>query len=78
MKSADGKETAGLLVVEDDVRVAESLARGLGEAGFAVATAERLSAADAQLVRGAPALIVLDLNLPDGDGRTWLRRLRGA
>ena len=78
MKSSDGKETAGLLVVEDDVRVAESLARGLGEAGFAVATAERLSAADAQLVRGAPALIVLDLNLPDGDGRIWLRRVRGA
>jgi len=78
MKSSDGKETAGLLVVEDDARVAESLARGLGEAGFAVATAARLSAADAQLARGAPALIVLDLNLPDGDGRTWLRRLRGA
>ncbi len=78
MKGADGKDTPGLLVVEDDARVAESLARGLGEAGFAVATAARLSAADAQLAREAPALIVLDLNLPDGDGRTWLRRLRGA
>ncbi len=70
------KEPAGLLVVEDDPRVAESLARGLGEAGFAVAVAGTLAEADAQLARQAPALAVLDLNLPDGDGRGWLRRVR--
>ncbi len=72
------KENGRLLVVEDDRRVAESLVRGLREAGFAVATADRLAAADEQLARGTPALVVLDLNLPDGDGRTWLRRVRGA
>ena len=69
---------AAILVVEDDAHVAESLKRGLGEAGFAVATADRLAAADARLAQGTPALVVLDLNLPDGDGRTWLRRVRGA
>ena len=68
--------SARLLVVEDDMQVAESLARGLREAGFAVETAGRLAVADEQLARGAPALVVLDLNLPDGDGRTWLRRVR--
>ncbi|MGD9613247.1 MAG: response regulator transcription factor [Kiritimatiellia bacterium] len=78
MKNETVANAAGLLVVEDDVRVAESLQRGLGEAGFAVATADRLAAADARLARGTPALVVLDLNLPDGDGRTWLRRVRGA
>ena len=78
MKNESVTNIAGLLVVEDDVRVAESLKRGLGEAGFAVATADRLAAADEQLARGTPALVVLDLNLPDGDGRTWLRRVRGA
>jgi len=66
----------GLLMVEDDPHLCESLARGLGEEGFAVAVAGRLAEADAQLARGAPALVVLDLNLPDGDGRTWLRRVR--
>lgn len=69
---------AAILVVEDDARVAESLKRGLGEAGFAVATVDRLAAADAQLAQETPALVVLDLNLPDGDGRTWLRRVRAA
>lgn len=66
-----------VLVVEDDVQVANSLARGLSEAGFRVMIAPRLAAADAALAQGVPALVVLDLNLPDGDGRTWLRRVRG-
>ena len=78
MKDSANKETGGILVVEDDARVAESLQRGLGEAGFAVATAGRLAEADERLAQGVPALVVLDLNLPDGDGRTWLRRVRGA
>lgn len=77
MKADTNKELAGILVVEDDRRVAESLKRGLSEAGFAVVTADRLAAADAALAQGVPALVVLDLTLPDGDGRTWLRRLRG-
>ncbi len=78
MKEEAHSNAAGLLVVEDDPRVAESLTRGLGEAGYAVAKADRLGAADAQLAQGTPALVVLDLNLPDGDGRTWLRKVRGA
>lgn len=65
-----------ILVVEDDAQVAASLARGLGEAGYAVVTAGRLAEADQQLAQGTPALVVLDLNLPDGDGRAWLRRVR--
>jgi DNA-binding response OmpR family regulator len=77
MKTAPSKDHVGLLVVEDDPHVAESLVRGLGEAGFAVAVAGRLAAADAQLAIGTPALVVLDLNLPDGDGLAWLRRIRG-
>lgn len=78
MKADKVGDLSGLLVVEDDPRVAESLARGLREAGFAVAAAGSLAAADAELARGTPALVVLDLNLPDGDGRAWLRRVRNA
>ena len=76
MKEEAIREFAGLLVVEDDPHVAGSLERGLREEGFSVAVAGRLAAADAHLARQAPALVVLDLNLPDGDGRAWLRRVR--
>lgn len=78
MKEGSSISAGELLVVEDDLRVAESLARGLREAGFAVAVAGDLAAADAELAKGTPALVVLDLNLPDGDGRIWLRRVRNA
>ena len=76
MKEELTRESTGLLVVEDDPQVADSLVRGLSEAGFAVKAVGRLSQAGEQLAHGAPALVVLDLNLPDGDGRTWLRRVR--
>jgi two-component system copper resistance phosphate regulon response regulator CusR len=76
MKDSAPKATSQVLVVEDDPQVAGSLARGLREAGFAVALAGSLAAADAEMAKGVPALVVLDLNLPDGDGRVWLRRLR--
>ena len=76
MKDEPIKDGGGLLVVEDDPHMATSLVRGLREAGFAAATAGRLSAADEHLKCGEPALVVLDLNLPDGDGRVWLRRVR--
>ncbi|MDD2241269.1 MAG: response regulator transcription factor, partial [Kiritimatiellae bacterium] len=76
MKTEAHTDHGGILIVEDDRRVAESLRRGLSEAGFTVDTASRLAAADAVLAQGVPALVVLDLNLPDGDGRTWLRRVR--
>ena len=69
-------ETGKLLVVEDDPHVVESLTRGLQEAGFSVVTASRLATADRILAQSAPALIVLDLNLPDGEGLPWLRRIR--
>ncbi len=70
------REEGVLLVVEDDPHVAESLVRGLGEAGFSGVVADRLSAANELLARHSPALVVLDLNLPDGNGRTWLRQIR--
>lgn len=71
-------QAGAVLVVEDDPRVSDSLARGLGEAGYTVETAATLREAEARLKRGPAALIVLDLGLPDGDGTALLRRLRQA
>jgi DNA-binding response OmpR family regulator len=67
-----------LLVVEDNERLAELMARLLSENRFTadvVSTVEEARAAD-QLVDYD--LILLDLSLPDGDGRDVLRSLRRA
>ena len=62
-----------LLIVEDDPTIAEPLRTGLQREGFAVAVvatgAEAFAAADCELV-------LLDLGLPDLDGRVVCRRLR--
>ena len=75
-KSKVESAPASLLVIEDDPRVSGSLARGLGEAGFEVRTAGRLAEAGAAMAGPPPALLILDLSLPDGDGLDWLRRIR--
>ena len=76
MAESTDKRSHRLLLVEDDPQVASSLVRGLREEGFAVVAATGLAEADRQLAQETPALVILDLNLPDGDGRTWLRAVR--
>lgn len=63
-------------VVEDDARLAATLARGLGEAGYRVSACG--TAADAIRAQEAdPAdLLVLDIGLPDRSGLTVLSHLR--
>ncbi len=67
-----------ILLVEDDLELGRALRAVLHEDGYA-ATWVRL-AADARrhLDTGAFAAVVLDLNLPDGDGMALMRQLRAA
>lgn len=76
MAESTDKRTNRLLLVEDDPHVASSLVHGLREEGFSVSAAPCLAEADQRLAQETPALVILDLNLPDGDGRTWLRQVR--
>jgi DNA-binding response OmpR family regulator len=69
---------AAVLVIEDDQRIREVLARGLTGAGHAVRTEETGGAALAAVVEWQPDVVVLDLGLPDLDGRDVLRMLRGV
>ena len=69
-----------ILLVEDDRVLRSSLLEALSVEGYAMKTAVSLADARAQL-QHAPAgeaidLIVLDLGLPDGDGRSLLTDLR--
>ncbi|MFI7440118.1 response regulator transcription factor [Nonomuraea indica] len=62
-----------VLVVEDDTRVAAALAAALCRHGFEV---HRAAGAAEALAAPSVDMILLDLNLPDGDGVDLCRRLR--
>lgn len=66
----------GILIVEDEPAIAESLHYALGRAGFETRTASTLL--KAKQFAGWPNLIVLDLMLPDGSGFDFIRALRRA
>jgi len=67
-----------ILVVDDDARLRELLARYLGEQGFQVQTLADARELDKRLQRDPPHLLVLDLMLPGEDGLAVCRRLRGS
>jgi len=69
---------ASVLLVEDDHHIRASLARGLSEAGHSVRTESSGAAALTAVVDWTPDVIVLDLGLPDIDGREVLGMLRGV
>ena len=66
----------GILVIEDETSIASFVAAYLKNAGYAVRTAATSQAALMDIASEMPALIVLDLNLPDGDGVELCRRIR--
>jgi len=65
-----------LLVVEDEVDLADALARGLRREGYAVDAVHQGGDALDRLAHTAYDLVCLDLNLPDVDGLEVCRRLR--
>jgi two-component system, OmpR family, response regulator len=64
-----------ILVVDDDVGILDVLSIGLRRAGYAVTTA-RDGAAALRALDDEPALVVLDIGLPDLDGFAVLDRIR--
>ena len=69
---------ASVLVIEDDLPIRESVARGLVAAGHVVRTEATGAAALTASVDWGPDVVVLDLGLPDIDGADVLRMLRGV
>lgn len=66
-----------VLVVEDDRALGEVVRRGLVEEGYSVDLAASVVAADDAVRMNRYDLVVLDLGLPDGDGVSLCRKLRG-
>jgi DNA-binding response OmpR family regulator len=67
--------SARLLVVEDDAALRDVVARGLREEGFTVLTAPDAAGALRLATTGCDALVV-DIGLPDADGRDLCLALR--
>jgi DNA-binding response OmpR family regulator len=63
-----------LLLVEDEDAIAEPLAEGLRREGFEV---ERVATGADALVAAGPDLVLLDVGLPDTDGFSLCKELRG-
>jgi DNA-binding response OmpR family regulator len=70
-----------VLIIDDDVRLAEMVGAYLGQSGFAVEARDTASAGIAAVAERRPGaepfdVIILDIMLPDMDGLEVCRRLR--
>ena len=70
------RDTAHVLLVEDNALVTSATRILLEDAGFRVSTAAGIAEAHAISQGDAPDVILLDLRLPDGDGLTLLKQIR--
>ncbi len=71
-QAADGSGTS-VLLVEDDQGIATQLVRGLSRGGYHV---DHVMTGSEALARSQADVVLLDLELPDGDGVQVCRRLR--
>ncbi len=67
-----------VLVVEDERAISEPLAEHLVREGFDAQVAATIEEATAAFEANAPDLILLDVMLPDGDGRDLCRKIRAS
>ena len=67
-----------ILIVDDEVGIRELLSEILQDEGYRVCVAENATQARAYRVRQQPALVLLDIWMPDTDGVTLLREWAAA
>jgi DNA-binding NtrC family response regulator len=67
-----------ILIVDDEVGIRELLSEILQDEGYRVSLAENASEARAYRVKQQPALVLLDIWMPDTDGVTLLREWAAA
>jgi len=65
-----------ILLIEDEEAISEPLAAALAREGFASVVAETVAKGLELFESRSPDLVLLDVMLPDGDGRDVLRRIR--
>jgi two-component system, NtrC family, nitrogen regulation response regulator NtrX len=71
-------QASEILIVDDEVGIRELLSEILQDEGYRVSVAENATAARAYRARQQPALVLLDIWMPDTDGVTLLREWAAA
>ena len=64
-----------MLLVEDEPSISEPFSNALAREGFVPVVASTIAEARAALEEHEPDIVLLDLMLPDGDGRDLAREL---
>ena len=67
-----------LLIIEDDAGLSRGISFAFEQDGWTVLAAQTLKEAEMLLEKENPEALILDLNLPDGDGVEFCRRIRSA
>jgi DNA-binding response OmpR family regulator len=67
-----------VLIVEDDETLTDAIARNLRARGYAISCAGSVAEATAAVHEQLPALVLLDIDLPDGSGWAVARHVREA
>ena len=65
-----------IVIVEDDTDLNSGLCKALKEEGRNIVSCENLRSAREQIFLSVPSLVILDINLPDGNGLTLLKEIR--
>jgi two-component system response regulator RegX3 len=73
---ASSRQGERVLVVEDEKSISEPFCSALRREGFVPVLAATVGEARAALQESEPDIVLLDLMLPDGDGREFARELR--
>ena len=68
--------TQRILIVEDDQPLAACLTRALSQKKKKMQSCSKLQEAERLIREEAPELVLLDVNLPDGNGYDFLAKLR--
>ena len=69
---------ATVLVVDDEVKLAETVCRILRTAGYSVSTASDAASAQVRLARGGVDLMVTDMNMPGDSGLDLIEHVRDS
>jgi DNA-binding response OmpR family regulator len=72
------QRTGSILIVDGEPTIAELLVELLTDAGYAALSASDSASVFWIIINYAPALLLLDMQLPDMDGPELIAQLRGA